>query len=205
MTIEHLSIYLDESGDLGFDWSKPKTSRYFVVTLLACNSLAATSAIKLAIRRTLKKKLNHSKNKRRKINELKGSATTFQIKKYFYQHVPDQGWHLYTLALSKEKVLPHLQTKIGKKKLYNFLARFLLERVHFEPTLKTVNLVLDKCKNIEEIKDFNSYVQTQLEALLPLNVRLDISHESSQANPVLQAADLFCWGIYRKVTFTDLE
>jgi hypothetical protein len=168
VSIEHLSIYLDESGDLGFDWSKPKTSRYFVVTLLVCESIAITSHIKLAIRRTLKKKLNHNKNKRRIINELKGSATTFEVKKYFYQHVPNQGWHIYTLILSKEKVLPHLQTKIGKKKLYNFLARFLLERVHFEPTLKTVNLVLDKCKNIEEIKDFNSYVQTQLEALLAL-------------------------------------
>ena len=27
-------IFLDESGDLGFDFSKPKTSKYFIVTFL---------------------------------------------------------------------------------------------------------------------------------------------------------------------------
>ena len=29
-------IFLDESGDLGFDFSKPKTSRYFIITCLLC-------------------------------------------------------------------------------------------------------------------------------------------------------------------------
>lgn len=27
-------IFMDESGDLGFDFSKQKTSRYFVITFL---------------------------------------------------------------------------------------------------------------------------------------------------------------------------
>ena len=31
-------IFLDESGDLGFDFSNPKTSRKFVITLLVCQS-----------------------------------------------------------------------------------------------------------------------------------------------------------------------
>ena len=34
-------IFLDESGDLGFDFDKAKTSRYFVITLLVCNDMAA--------------------------------------------------------------------------------------------------------------------------------------------------------------------
>lgn len=108
MTIEHLSIYLDESGDLGFDWAKTKTSRYFVVTLLACQDLKVVSGIKCAIKRTLKKKINHNKNKRRLVDELKGSATTFEIKRYFYQHLPYKGWYIYSLILNKEKVLSYL-------------------------------------------------------------------------------------------------
>jgi len=32
-------IFLDESGDLGFDFNKPKTSCKFVITLLVCQNL----------------------------------------------------------------------------------------------------------------------------------------------------------------------
>ena len=31
-------IFLDESGDLGFDFCKPKTSSKFVITLLVCDN-----------------------------------------------------------------------------------------------------------------------------------------------------------------------
>lgn len=33
---EHLMVYLDESGDLGFDFANKKSSRYFVIALLIC-------------------------------------------------------------------------------------------------------------------------------------------------------------------------
>jgi hypothetical protein len=61
-----------------------------------------------------------------------------------------------------------------------------------------VTLITDRCKNREEIRDFNGYVANQLEALLPLNVPLNIYHERSHDNEGLQAVDLFCWGIFRK-------
>ena len=51
-----LYIYLDESGDLGFDFSKSGTTRKFVVTLLCCESLTARRDMEKAIRRTLKKR-----------------------------------------------------------------------------------------------------------------------------------------------------
>lgn len=81
----------------------------------------------------------------------------------------------------------------------------MIKQIDFPPTLKTVNLILDKCKNTSEIKDFNNYLKIQLQGILPLNTRLDISHESSHSNFALQATDLFCWGIYRKVTLGDYE
>lgn len=127
------------------------------------------------------------------------------IKKYFYRHIPKNGWRIYSVALNKVRVDEHLRTKQGKKKLYNFLARFLLEHVDLACAAPAVTLVMDRCKNKEEIKDFNSYVANQLESLLPLNVPLNIYHESSQENPGLQAVDLFCWGIYRKYEMKDME
>ncbi len=31
-------IFMDESGDLGFDFTKPGTSRYFILTFLVCEN-----------------------------------------------------------------------------------------------------------------------------------------------------------------------
>jgi len=191
-------IFLDESGDLGFDFAKGKTSRHFVISLLVCQGKQAQDGFCRAVERTLKNKLNHRKNRSRTVAELKGTGTTLAIKQYFFRQLPADGWGIYSVTLNKQRVDEHLRTRAGKKKLYNFLARFILEKVHFPEELRQVSLVVDRCKNKEEIKDFNQYVVSQLEALLPLNARLNIDHLGSHESAGLQAVDLFCWGIARK-------
>lgn len=197
-------IFLDESGDLGFDFSKPKTSRKFVITLLVCQNREAVDCIRKAVNRTLKNKINHKKGGR-KIQELKGTGTSLEVKQYFYRHLLRDGWRLYTVVLNKSRVNDDLRRPHVKKKLYNFLARFILEKIDLADAAPAVTLVTDRCKNREEIRDFNSYVANQLEALLPLNVPLNIYHERSHDNQGLQAVDLFCWGMFRKYETGDAE
>jgi len=191
-------IYLDESGDLGFDFTKTKTSRYFVITLVVADDASVQKSFGVAVSRTLKNKLNHRQNKTRRIEELKGTGTTLAVKTYFHRQLPTSGWRIYAVVLNKRRVEPHLQSRAGKKKLYNFLSRFLLEKLKFPDEVPRVGLIVDRCKNQEEVKDFNSYLANQLEALLPLNTRLEIDHLASQDNAGLQVVDMFCWGIARK-------
>lgn len=198
-------IYLDESGDLGFDFNGKNPSLKFVITLLVCRGQEQSRGFKKAVRRTIKNKLNRKKTNKRVVQELKGTQTTLAVKKYFYGQCPDDGWRIYTIALNKKRVNDNLQTAAGKKKLYNFLARFLLEKVDLTSPGNAVTLVLDKCKNKDEIADFNNYVANQLDALLPLEVPLNIYHERSHENPGLQAVDLFCWGIFRKYEKRDYQ
>jgi len=198
-------IYLDESGDLGFDYSKKKTTKKFVITLLVCHSDIARRELRKAVRRTLKNKLNRSKSKSRCIRELKGTNTTLKIKKYFLRNIKSDDWAIYALALNKSRVEANLKTKIGKKKLYNFLSRFLLEKLPLSTVEQNVEMVVDRSKNKKETKDFNQYLFNQIEALLPLNTAFDISHLSSQESAELQATDLFCWGIFRKYEYSDEE
>lgn len=188
-------IYLDESGDLGFDFSKRKTSRKFVITVLVCDNADAIRKFRKAVRRTLKNKLNTRRNL---TNELKGTNTTQTIKEYFFRNLTSDGWRIYAVILNKQRVYDYLRTKQGKKKLYNFLARFVLEKIDLTKAGNAVNLVVDRSKTSEEIRDFNSYVENQLQGLLPLDVPLFITHELSCNNPGLQAVDLFCWGMFRK-------
>ena len=198
-------IYLDESGDLGFDFRKRKTTKKFVITLLICNSDAARREFDKAVRRTLKNKLNRKKKNSRFVTELKGTDTTIDIKKYFFRNINTNRWDIYTLTLNKIRVESHLKTKIGKKKLYNFLARFLLEKLDLSKVQRNVELIVDRCKNKEEIRDFNQYMVNQLEALLPLNTNLNILHLTSQESTGLQAVDLFFWRIFRKYENNDIE
>ena len=200
-------VYLDESGDLGFNWGDcPKTSPYFVVTLLVCQNAAVNKQFNTAVKRTLRNKLNSKANKKRLTHELKGVATAFSIKRYFFRQLPESEWEIYTVILNKSRVNANLQTRAGKKKFYNFLANFVIEKIEFPPDLAVLILVLDRCKNNEEIEDFNEYLGNQLAAKLPsLDARIDINHEKSHNNPGLQAVDMFCWGIARKVTYQDNE
>ncbi len=195
-------IYLDESGDLGFDFDNKNPSEKFIITLLVCDNRTIARGFRKAVHRTIKNKLNRKKTKQQ-IQELKGAQTSIMVKQYFFRHCPISGWRIYTVALNKQRVYEYLQTAGGKKKLYNFLARFLLQHVNLKEPGNAVTLVLDKCKSKDEIKDFNSYVANQLEALLPLNIPLYIYHERSQENPGLQAVDMFCWGIFRKYEYRD--
>jgi hypothetical protein len=201
---DEMFIYLDESGDLGFDFSKVKTTRKFVIAALVCFSQAAERDFKKAIRRTLKKKVNRSKNKSRWVGELKGTGTSLEVKEYFFRQVRCQDWAAYALVLNKARVKEALRTKLGKKKLYNFLARFLIEKLPIRQAAVNVRLVIDRSKNRDEISDFNQYVENHLQAILPLNTGLTIEHLTSHERAGLQAVDLFCWGIARKYERGDL-
>jgi hypothetical protein len=197
-------IYLDESGDLGFDFSKGKTTRKFVITALVCFSQTADRAFKKAIRRTLRKKVNRTKNKSRWVEELKGTGTSLEVKGYFLRQVHCQDWAVYALALNKARVNEPLRTRVGKKKLYNFLARLLIEKLPIREATANVRLIVDRSKNRDEISDFNQYVENHLQAILPLNTGLTIEHLTSHERAGLQAVDLFCWGIARKYERGDV-
>jgi len=198
-----LYIFLDESGCLGFDFENKSPSKKFVITLLVCNDRKTVDSFKSAVKRTLKNKLNRKSKRSRVVEELHATHITQEIKEYFLRQVKSDGWYVYTVALNKLRVEQHLQSRQGKKKLYNYLSRFILEKVDFSGVTNTVTLVVDKSKNKAEIADFNGYLSNQLEAKLELNVRLNIDHLDSKASAGLQAVDSFCWGVYRKYEHKD--
>jgi len=200
-------IYLDESGDLGFNFRNRKTTKKFVITLLICSTNRTRKSFRKAVKRTISSKIHRKTPKKHGSHELKGTRTSLEVKKYFLQNLQDENWEIYSLILNKVRVNDDLRTKKGKKKLYNYLARVLLEKVsiRLKSALKIVELIVDKSKNTEEVKDFNAYLEYQLEALLPLDTKLNIYHLKSTETPELQAVDLFCWGIFRKYEIEDLK
>jgi hypothetical protein len=122
-------IYLDESGNLGFDFSKKGTSEKFTLTLLVCDSLQAKKAFKKAIGRTIKNKIRGKRKTDKSFKELKGTNTTAAVKEYFYRQIKSDAWGLYTVILNKRRIYSQFHPGTGQSKLYNFLSRFIIQQL----------------------------------------------------------------------------
>lgn len=190
-------LYLDESGDLGFDFVNKKPSKFFTVAILALSSRENNRKLIKGVRNTLRRKLNPKGKTKRIVPELKGADTTFEVKGYFYKQVKDIKFGIYAITLNKRRVYEQLAK--NKSRVYNFVARQVLDRIPFEKNSKDrVELIIDKSMSKPEIAEFNSYVRKQLEARLNPKVPLDIYHWRSHENFGLQAIDMFCWGVFQK-------
>ncbi len=193
-----LYLYLDESGDLGFDFFAKKPSSFFTVTILAIKGVENNRALLGAVRNTVKRKLPRSSR-----SELKGSAAAFEIKQYFYNKVRDIPFDIYALTLNKKRVSSDLAQR--KDRVYNFIARNVLDKVRMGDASTRIEFIIDKSKSRHEIKEFNDYITRQLKGRVDPRVPLDIYHHTSHENLGLQAVDLFSWGIFRKHERNDTE
>ncbi len=191
-----LYLYLDESGDLGFDFVNKKPSKYFTIAILAVRGYKENRTLLKAVGKTLKRKLNPKSKRKRLVSELKATKTTLEIKKYFYQQVKSINFGIYSITLNKRRVYETLIQ--NKSRVYNFVARSVLDQIPFDDENTRVELIIDKSKSKPEILDFNSYIRRQLEARIEPNVPLDIYHWNAESSGGLQAADMFCRGIFER-------
>lgn len=193
-----LYLYLDESGDLGFDFFAKKPSKHFTVTVMLVQGVENNKKISKAVKRTLRKKLYKQKR-----SELKGTLDSIAVKKYFYKHVRDVPLEIYALTLNKKRVYEHLTQK--KERVYNFIARKVLDVIPFDNATSRIELIIDKSKSKHEIREFNQYLVRQLNGKIDPKIPLDIEHHLSHADLPLQAVDLFSWGMFRKYEKKDSE
>jgi hypothetical protein len=193
-------LYLDESGDLGFDFKYKNPSKYFTICILALNQRDSFKTIGKAVKKTLYKKLK--KPKKSKIYELKGSSTPIEVKRYFWKQIEHCDFAIYAVTLNKKRVYKYLTRK--KERIYNFIARQVIDRIPFEKASR-IQIVVDKSKAKKEIIEFDSYIFCQLEGRINPRTPININHSSSVEDYVLQAVDLFAWGVFRKYERNDKE
>lgn len=194
-------LYLDESGDLGFDFVNKKPSDYFTICIIATSSRESFIKIGKAVRKTIRNKCFI--NRKGFQPELKGKTTNIAVKKYFWKQLQNYKFGIYAITLNKRRVYERLTRQ--KERVYNFIARKVLDQIPFENASTRVQIVVDKCKAKPEVVDFNNYVFRQLQARINPQIPINIDHLSSKDAPQLQAADLFAWGIFRKYERRDTE
>ncbi len=191
-----LYLYLDESGDLGFDFVNKKPSKYFVVTILAVRGHAANRSLINGVKKTLKRKLNPKGKQKRIVEELKGTKTVLDVKEYFYRQIRGIEIEIYSLVLNKRRVYDYLIKE--KSRVYNFVARKVLDKIPLHDAAQKVELTIDKSKSKPEVVEFNSYIRRELESKIDPSVPLNIYHVDSKEHCGLQAVDMFSYAVFEK-------
>jgi hypothetical protein len=200
-----ISIFIDESGDLGFDLHKKRSRQYFVIGALVCYTGDSYKGIYRAVQRTIKTKLHKKSGKPILFNELKGSKTLINIKKYFLKEcLLFSNWSLYFYVLDKKRIEKTFCSRTGKNFLYNQLANELIHQISFNNN-SLINLYLDKHKSRKEEKIFNQYIETHLATRLSSRAKLNCYHLDSTSSKGIQAIDMFLWGIFEKYNFDKTE
>jgi hypothetical protein len=195
-------LFLDESGDLGFDFSKPGTTKNFVVTVLLLPTAASKRAMEKAVERTVKGKIRRSK-KREPAVELKGSKAVQSIKKYFYKQLSQLDFSVYAIILNKRAV-PALVIK-SKSRLYHHMTRQLIDHLPLNQAQTRIFITLDRSKGLLDIPDFNRSLLAQLQGTVAPNVPIEIFHADSAATKCLQAVDMMASAIFHKYEWQAME
>ncbi len=193
-------LYLDESGDLGFDFVNSNPSNYFTVCIVATSHRHTNTAFRKAVKRTLKRKVNVG-NCSRIEAELKGAGTRLAVKQYAWNLVKKEMFGVYAITLNKRRVYDRLAS--DKDRVYNYIARLVIDQIPFEKAEGHVVMQVDKSKGRKQIGDFDSYIRRQLAGRIPPSCGLTLEHVDSTASPGVQWADLFGWGIFRKYESLD--
>jgi hypothetical protein len=187
------AIYLDESGDMGFNFSKMGTSKYFVITcLIVKNSKPIEKLAKNIVRNF------GAKERARHQGVLHAHKETDSTRrKLLNQLASRDDVIVVAIYLNKNKVYTHLQDQ--KHLLYNFVANILLDRLSREAFLSEsdeISLVASRRETKKLLNDnFKDHLEDQFSFKRKLKVKITIKRPNE--DKCLQVVDFVSWAIFR--------
>ncbi len=193
-------IFLDESGDLGFNFKKKKTSRYFIITALLTKNKTQLEKIVKKIFRDLAP--NEIKTRGGTLHAHKESPKTRQKLLGLFHN--QTGTNIAVIYIKKQ--IAH--TNLFKKKhhLYSQIINELLSRI-CEKELIPKNEILHIYASRRETNrslntHFSSYLKKELETHYKISAEICVLSPSAEKG--LQVADMISWSIFRKYEHGDI-
>jgi hypothetical protein len=185
-------IFLDESGDLGFN-AKKKSSLYFIITIIACED-------KRIIEKAVKK---IQKSLRKKAKRLSGGILHCYkekpaVRKKMLALIRQEKISVMTICLNKRHVHTNLQEE--KHVLYNYVANILLDRILTKKLINWGGKVMLIASKRETNRFLNENFSTYLAGQVKRNhkIKLEVLIRTPAEEKGLQAVDFVSWSIFRK-------
>jgi hypothetical protein len=189
-------IFMDESGDLGFDPAK-KSSKYFMVTFLAVSQ-------KRPLEKTIRKIYQGLKRKYRMRGGILHAFKEEPITRMrFYRELARKDARIMVLYLNKQRIY----TKLNEEKpaLYASIANTLLDRIMTKGLVgseEEIELIASRRETSRFLnQSFRSYLEDQVKS--NHERRISVSIKTPHEEKLLQAADLVSWAIFRKYEHQD--
>ena len=192
-------IFLDESGDLGFDFKKKKTSKFFVITFLFAKD-------KKVVERMVKKVFKgfsklEVKNHHGVLHAYKETPRTRQ--KLLNMVRENNTSNVIVIYLNKRKVYSKLQDE--KQVLYNYVTNILLDRVCTKkliPIDEKISLVASRRETNKFLnQNFTAYLKNQVRNNHKLDIDIEIKSPTQEKS--LQVVDMLSWSVFRKYEHGD--
>ncbi len=190
-------IFLDESGDLGFNFKKKRTSKYFVVTVLFVEHKRVVEKLIRKVHRGLRRKhtirtsaLHASKEEPANIVRVCCGLVEKHCK-------------VMTIYLDKSKVYTNLHDE--KHILYNYNVNILLDRILNRRLVSKTGanvLVASKRETNKFLnQNFHDYLSHQVRSNHGIELKIEIKTPAEEK--CLQAVDIASWSIFRKYEYGD--
>jgi hypothetical protein len=177
-------IYLDESGDVGFDFVRG-SSRYFVIALvLVDDPIPLHEAIN-----TLRTHLGMPRER-----EFKFYSTSDDARLQFFQAVRTYPFKVRCLVVDKKQLRSsHLRSK---EPFYSYLIKMLLK--YDSGTIRGAKLVIDESfKGKRHKNNLGSYLKRELNS--QAKVKIDkVMYHTSHSDNLIQLADMVVGAIARR-------
>jgi hypothetical protein len=186
-------IFMDESGDLGFDFRKKKTSRVFIVTFLFCES---AKPIEKAVKKIIRS--FSQQQKRGHPGVLHANKESEETIRKLLERLREKNIKILSVWLNKQKVYVRLQDE--KQVLYNYVTNILLDRLCSGKLLSNTGSIQLIASKRETNKFFNENFTTYLEKQVRQQhkIHLEVVVKTPAEEKGLQAADFVSWAIFRK-------
>jgi hypothetical protein len=190
-------IFMDESGDLGFN-TKKKSSRFFVVTFMFAQHKRSIEKVIRKISRMLR-----GKYKKGFSGVLHACKEKPQTCIRLLRQLSQKDISIVCILLDKKKVYTRLHQK--KHVLYNYITNILLDRVFTKkliPLDKKIHLIASRRETNKVLNtNFKNYLKQQVSNNHLFSIEIEIRTPSQEK--CLQAVDFACWSIFRKYEHQD--
>lgn len=191
-------VFMDESGDLGFDFSKKKTSEYFVVTFLFAENKKPVEKIVKKIFAGFNK--TEVKNHHGSLHAYKERPAT---RLRLLRQLNEKNVHILVIKLNKHNVYTKLKDE--KHVLYNYVVNILLDRMMRKKLVaksKPIYFVASKRETNKFLNDnFREYLKKQTRSNHKLDIEVSIKSPTEEKG--LQVVDMCSWSFFRKYEHDD--
>lgn len=193
-------IFVDESGDLGFNFKKKGTSRYFLISFLFVPSTTTKRRIGKIVSNTF---LTLKKSKKRKSGILHAYKESAKTRFRLLNKLTVEDIKIMTISLDKEKVYTDITSE--KNILYSNIVNILLNKIYtlkLIPTDEKIYLIASKRETNKLLNDnFKKYIEGNKDN----KFSIEVSILSPEKDKCLQAVDFVSWSIYRKYKNGDYD